>query len=131
MDIDLVADRPDGDLYDVETGTFARGAQLRPVESGPVNPKHNLATLRAAMAGDLDNSDYQRDEIWGLQVPANGPKEATQYLHPIQTWQHRDEFCSSAKELIQQIALKLVQLGLADTLKMRWHRLSSLLQRAG
>ncbi|MDA9012322.1 phosphoenolpyruvate carboxykinase (ATP), partial [Planktomarina temperata] len=44
MDIDLVADRPDGGLSDVETGTFDRGAQLRPVESGPVNPKHNLVT---------------------------------------------------------------------------------------
>lgn len=70
--------------------------------------------LRAAMAGDFDNADYQRDEIWGLQVPENGPKEATQYLHPIQTWQHRNEFWCSAKELTQQIAPKLGQLGIAD-----------------
>ena len=70
--------------------------------------------LRAAMAGDFDNADYRRDEIWGLQVPENGPKEATQYLHPIQTWQHRDAFLSSAKELTQQIAPKLGQLGIAD-----------------
>ncbi|MDA9012313.1 hypothetical protein N9I69_03085, partial [Planktomarina temperata] len=72
--------------------------------------------LRAAMAGDFDNADYQRDEIWGLRVPKNGPKEAIRYLHPIQTWQNRDAFWSSARELTQQIAPKLGQLGIADTI---------------
>ncbi|MGJ8583938.1 MAG: phosphoenolpyruvate carboxykinase (ATP) [Marinosulfonomonas sp.] len=70
--------------------------------------------LRAAMAGDFDNANYQRDEIWGLRVPENGPKEAIRYLHPIQTWQNRDAFWSSARELTQQIAPKLGQLGIAD-----------------
>lgn len=72
------------------------------------------ALLRAAMAGDFDDVDYQRDEIWGLHVPKTGPEEAIPYLHPIQTWQHRHEFWSSAKELTNQIAPKLGQLGIAD-----------------
>jgi len=75
------------------------------------------ALLRAAMAGDFDDVDYRRDEIWGLQVPENGPEETTTYLHPIQTWQNRNEFWSSAKELTNQIAPKLGQLGIADIIR--------------
>lgn len=75
------------------------------------------ALLRTAMAGDFDDVDYRRDEIWGLQVPENGPEETTTYLHPIQTWQNRNEFWSSAKELTNQIAPKLGQLGIADIIR--------------
>ena len=72
------------------------------------------ALLRAAIAGDFDATGYRKDEVWGLQVPENGPVETIPYLHPIQTWQHREAFWSSAKELTDQIAPKLGQLGIAD-----------------
>jgi phosphoenolpyruvate carboxykinase (ATP) len=74
------------------------------------------ALLQAAIAGRFDGADYEKDHIWGLDVPVSGPAETLPYLHPIENWKDDVAFWTSAQSLIDQINPKLMELDLADTL---------------
>jgi phosphoenolpyruvate carboxykinase (ATP) len=74
------------------------------------------ALLHAAIAGRFDGADYEKDQIWGLDVPVSGPAETLPYLKPIGNWKDDVAFWTSAQSLIDQINPKLMELDLADTL---------------
>lgn len=87
------------------------------------------ALLQAAITGRFDGADYEKDQIWGLDVPVSGPAETLPYLNPIGTWKDDVAFWTSAQSLIDQINPKLMELDLADTLGIsndRYYRRSQL-----
>ena len=74
------------------------------------------ALLSAAIAGQFDDMEYIKDEVWGLDVPVSGPEETVRYLNPKRTWNNEAAFWLSANELRSQINPKVAELGLADVL---------------
>lgn len=85
--------------------------------SGRRTPIHvSRVLLRAAIAGQFDDVEYIRDDVWGLEVPLSGPQETNKYLHPIRTWNYEKEFWTSALNLHNQLVPKLLELGLSDVI---------------
>lgn len=64
--------------------------------------KHTRAMITAAMEGDLDNVDYVRDDIFGLNMPTSCPNVPTEVLNPKNTWTDKQDYDQKATELAQK-----------------------------
>lgn len=60
---------------------------------------HTRAMLAAALAGDLDDVEYNDDNIFGLLVPTEVPNVPSAVLNPRDTWNDRDAYDEKAQEL--------------------------------
>lgn len=61
--------------------------------------KFTRAMVTAAISGELDNVEYELDEIFNVYVPKKCPGVPDEMLNPINTWQDKDEYLKTAKEL--------------------------------
>jgi phosphoenolpyruvate carboxykinase (ATP) len=57
------------------------------------------AMIRAALSGALDASEYSRDPIFNLDVPAACPDVPAEVLHPRTTWPDRSAYDTTAARL--------------------------------
>jgi len=55
--------------------------------------------LNAALAGDLDNSTYTMDPIFGLSIPTEIDGVPSELLVPSGTWDDADAYDIQAKKL--------------------------------
>lgn len=60
---------------------------------------HTRAMLNAALAGDLDNSTYTTDPIFGLSIPTEIDGVPSELLVPRGTWDDADAYDIQAKKL--------------------------------
>jgi phosphoenolpyruvate carboxykinase (ATP) len=60
---------------------------------------HTRAMLNAALDGKLDDVEYKTDENFGLATPTSCPGVPDEILDPRNTWQDKDAFDKSAKDL--------------------------------
>jgi phosphoenolpyruvate carboxykinase (ATP) len=60
---------------------------------------HTRSMVRAALAGELDDIEYQTEPFFGLSVPASCPNVPTEILDPRKTWSDPDAYDSKAGEL--------------------------------
>jgi phosphoenolpyruvate carboxykinase (ATP) len=60
---------------------------------------HTRAMLNAALAGDLDDVEYNDDPVFGLAVPAAIEGVPTEILTPRNTWEDPDAFDAQARKL--------------------------------
>ncbi len=82
------------------------------VETGqrmPISVTRSL--LRAAMNSTLGAVRFERDRVWGVEIPCDGPAEARPYLDPYDTWRDKDAFDRAADGLRSRIMPKLSELG--------------------
>ncbi len=61
--------------------------------------KYTRAMITAALTGTLDHSNYETDEIFGLNMPKECPNVPDELLNPRNTWEDKAAFDKKANEL--------------------------------
>lgn len=60
--------------------------------------------VNAALSGELNNVEYQRDQLFHLDVPKTCPGVPSEMLWPINTWQNKEAYEMHAKNLAKQFS---------------------------
>jgi len=60
---------------------------------------HTRAMVTAALAGQLDGVQYQKDPVFGFEVPVEVPGVPTEVLTPRNTWPDKAAYDAQAKKL--------------------------------
>jgi phosphoenolpyruvate carboxykinase (ATP) len=60
---------------------------------------YTRAMVHAALGGQLDNVPYEKDPIFGLNVPQACPDVPPEILNPRNTWKDKDAYDEKAREL--------------------------------
>jgi len=63
--------------------------------------KDTRQMLEAAISGDLDDAQYRRDDVFGLQVPVSISGIDDQLLNPELTWQDKSAYAKQADHLLK------------------------------
>ena len=89
-------DRHDADVWLINTGWTggAYGVGNR------MSLKFTRAMVNAALAGELENVEYETDPIFGLSIPMSCPGVPNEVLNPRKTWQDQAAYDAKAKELL-------------------------------
>jgi phosphoenolpyruvate carboxykinase (ATP) len=72
---------------------------------GPYGEGHRIslsytrAMINAALNGELDNAEFIRDPVFGLQVPTSCPDVLNEILQPRNTWQDSEAYDRQAQQL--------------------------------
>ena len=66
-----------------------------------ISLKYTRAMISAALNGDLEDIEYARHEIFGLQMPVSCPGVPAQILNPRQTWTDKEAYDEKASDLAQ------------------------------
>jgi phosphoenolpyruvate carboxykinase (ATP) len=72
-------------------GAFGTGSRMR--------IEYTRAMIRAALSGELDDVEYDREAIFGLEVPRGCPGVPPSVLRPRMTWPNADEYDRQATTL--------------------------------
>ena len=73
-------------------GKYGEGRRM------PIKATRTLLT--AALDGSLKDADFRTDPYFGFSVPTAVPGVESDLLHPIKTWQDKDEFDKTARALV-------------------------------
>ena len=65
---------------------------------------HTRAMISAALAGALDNAEYDRDAIFNLDVPRSCPGVPPEVLKPRSTWKRQTDYDEQAHRLARMFA---------------------------
>ena len=77
-------------------GPFGTGARM--------NIAYTRAMIRAALAGELDTVDYDRESAFNLEIPKGCPCVPASVLNPRMTWPRPDEYDRQAERLGRMFA---------------------------
>ena len=66
---------------------------------GRINLKNTRAIINAIHAGELDNVDSVKDEVFGFQIPTICPEVPSEILQPRNSWINKDEYDAQADKL--------------------------------
>jgi phosphoenolpyruvate carboxykinase (ATP) len=61
--------------------------------------RHTRAMITAALSGALDSAKFERDPVFGLEVPTNIADVPDEVLRPRQTWSNASDYDTQAKKL--------------------------------
>jgi phosphoenolpyruvate carboxykinase (ATP) len=61
--------------------------------------KYTRAMVSASINGDLENVQYEHDNIFNLQIPLSCPDIPSKILDPGYSWSNRDQYVIAAKRL--------------------------------
>ena len=64
--------------------------------------KYTRAMVTAALAGELDNVEYELDPIFNLNIPKSCPNVPAEILNPRNVWTDMDKYEASAKALAKK-----------------------------
>jgi len=71
--------------------------------------KYTRAMLDAALNGDLDEVEYYKDDNFGLMVPLKCPQVPDQILKPESSWDDKELYNKSAKEVATLFEQNFIQ----------------------
>ena len=74
--------------------------------------RYTRAMLNAAMDGELDGVEYQKDPRFGFEIPVECPNVPSELLQPRNTWESGEEKAFS-KEQFKDL-VDLAESGLKD-----------------
>ena len=66
--------------------------------------KYTRAMVTAALAGDLDNVEYELDPIFNVNIPKSCPNVPAEILNPKNIWEDKAAYEASAKNLAKKFA---------------------------
>ena len=66
--------------------------------------KYTRAMVTAALAGDLDNVEYELDPIFNVNIPKSCPNVPSEILNPKNIWEDKAAYEASAKNLAKKFA---------------------------
>jgi phosphoenolpyruvate carboxykinase (ATP) len=94
-------EKQDIDVYLINTGWigggFGRGQRIKLA--------YTRAMVNAAISGELKNSDFYEDPIFGFQVPKECPNVPSDILNPRNTWISGEKYDDEALKLKEKIKL--------------------------
>jgi phosphoenolpyruvate carboxykinase (ATP) len=61
--------------------------------------RYTRAMLEAALSGKLDNVEYSRDPVFGLEIPHECPDVPKEILVPRNTWKDGKAYDQKARDL--------------------------------
>ena len=67
-----------------------------------ISIKYTRALLNAALTGKLDDVPYDKDPVFGFEVPRNCPDVPDEVLEPWSSWPNREEYDKKYKQLAQR-----------------------------
>ncbi len=67
-----------------------------------ISIKHTRALLNAALTGQLANVQYDKDPVFGFEVPRTCPGVPDEVLEPWSSWPNREEYDKKYKQLAQK-----------------------------
>lgn len=82
-------------VYLVNTGWCGGAAGTVP----RMSLKYTRAMVSAALNGTLANVEYEKDEIFNLNIPKSCPNVPSEILNPKNIWSDKDKYTESAKTL--------------------------------
>ena len=90
--------------------------------------KHTRAMITAALNGELNSVEYQKHEIFGLEMPVVCPNVPSDVLNPKNTWKDKNAYDTKAYHLAEQFVKNFDQFAdsandeiLAAAPKMKQH----------
>ena len=66
--------------------------------------KYTRAMVTAALAGELDNVEYELDPIFNVNIPKSCPNVPAEILNPKNIWEDKAAYEASAKNLAKKFA---------------------------
>ncbi|MCA0972842.1 phosphoenolpyruvate carboxykinase (ATP) [Halobacillus litoralis] len=91
-------DQFNSQVYLVNTGwtggSYGEGSRMK--------LSYTRAMIQAALKGDLNDTEYVQDPIFGLHTPTQCPGVPNQVLVPKSTWDNPEEYEEKAKELAEK-----------------------------
>jgi phosphoenolpyruvate carboxykinase (ATP) len=94
-------EKQDIDVYLINTGWigggFGRGQRIKLA--------YTRAMVNAAISGELKNSDFYKDPIFGFEVPKECPNVPSDILNPRNTWISGEKYDQEALKLKEKIKL--------------------------
>ncbi len=88
-------DKSDADVYLVNTGWLYGGYK----QGSRIKLKLTRAMVQAAIEGKLKNVEYEKHEIFNLNIPKEIPGVPSEILRPENTWNNKDEYIDTAMNL--------------------------------
>jgi len=67
-----------------------------------ISIKHTRALLNAALTGKLADVPYDKDPIFGFEVPRTCPDVPDEVLEPWSSWPNREEYDKKYRQLAQR-----------------------------
>jgi phosphoenolpyruvate carboxykinase (ATP) len=64
-----------------------------------ISLKYTRAMITAILNGELDNVEYKKHVVFGLQMPTACPNVPSEILSPKNTWENKDAYDAKANEL--------------------------------
>lgn len=71
-------------------------------EGKRISLKYTRAMITAALKGELENVEYKKHEIFGLQMPTECPNVPKEMLDPKSTWNDKAKYDKKAIELAEK-----------------------------
>ena len=78
-------------------------------EGSRIKISYTRQMLNAALSGKLDQSGFQLDPIFGVQVPNNCPDVPSEILNPRNTWSNTSAYDDQAHELTRRFEINFQQ----------------------
>ena len=70
---------------------------------------HTRAMITAALTGALENVQYHKHPIFGLNMPLNCPSVPSEILNPIESWSNKETYTNAAKNLASEFVRNFSQ----------------------
>lgn len=77
-------------------GAYGKGSRMK--------IKYTRALLKAVLDGSLDEANFTKDPIFGVEIPEHCPGVPDDILAPINTWTDKEEFHKTAADLAVRFA---------------------------
>ncbi len=74
-----------------------------------ISIKYSRAMVTAALSGALDNVEYRHDDLFNLDIPVHVDGVPPEILNPMNTWNDKEMYMSSAKKLAEMFVTNFKQ----------------------
>ena len=64
--------------------------------------KYTRQMVSAAISGELNNVEYERDEIFNIDIPKTCPNIPSEILNPKNVWNDKNEYLTAANKLAEK-----------------------------
>ena len=64
-----------------------------------ISLNYTRSMVNAALNGDLNNVEYEKHNIFNLNIPKECPSVPAEILEPSKSWKNKDDYISKAKKL--------------------------------
>ncbi len=78
-------------------GSYGTGSRIK--------LKYTRAMVDAALNGELDKVEYVKDELFHVNVPTSCPNVPTEMLIPINTWEDKEAYKTTAENLAKKFSV--------------------------